>query len=57
MSGVDDKVEFDTHLALALMRLTTMGFDPETKQANLFLTSFFTKEVEKLGTTKYRGFV
>ena len=38
----DDISELDAHLAQAPMRLTTMGVDPETKQASLILMSSFT---------------
>ena len=34
--------ELDAHLAQAPMRLTAMGADPETNQANLILMSSFT---------------
>jgi hypothetical protein len=38
----DDIASLDSHLAQAPMRLTTMGVDPETKQASLILMSSFT---------------
>ena len=37
----DDIATLDAHLAQARMRLTTMGVDPETKQASLILMSSF----------------
>ena len=37
----DDTSEVDVHLALAPMRLTTMGVDSETKQASLILMPSF----------------
>ena len=42
----DDISELDAHLAQTHMRLTTMGVDPETKQASLILMSSF---IGKLG--------
>jgi len=42
----DDILELDAHLAQAPMRLTTMGVDPETKQASLILITSF---IGKLG--------
>jgi len=38
----DDISELGAHLAQAPMRLTSMGVDPETKQASLILMSSFT---------------
>jgi len=38
----DDMSRLDAYLAHAPMRLTTMGVDPETKQASLILMSSFT---------------
>ena len=38
----DDITQLDAHLAQALLRLTTMGVDNETKQANSILMSSFT---------------
>jgi hypothetical protein len=38
----DDIPAMDAHLAQAPMRLTTMGVDPETKQASLIFMSSFT---------------
>jgi hypothetical protein len=37
----DDISELDAHLAQAPMRLTTIGVDPQTKQASLILMSSF----------------
>ena len=45
VTGVDIAA-LDVHLAQAPMRMTTMGVDPETKQASLILMSFF---IGKLG--------
>ena len=41
VTGVDIAT-LDVHLAHAPMRLTTIGVDPETKQASLILMSSFT---------------
>jgi len=38
----DNLIELDSHLAQASIKLTTMGFDPDTRQANLILMSSFT---------------
>ena len=42
----DDISKLDAHFAHAPMRLTTMGFNPNTKQASLILISSF---IWKLG--------
>jgi hypothetical protein len=44
----DDISELDAHLDHAPMRLTTMGVDPETKQASLILMSSFTGKLGHL---------
>ena len=41
----DDISELDAYLAYVPMRLTTIGVDPETKQASLILMSSFTREL------------
>ena len=40
-----DISELDAHLAHAPMRLTTIGVDPETKQASLILMCSFTRKM------------
>jgi hypothetical protein len=41
----DDISELDAHLARAPMQLTSMGVDPETKQASLIFMSSFTRKL------------
>ena len=41
----DDISELDAYLAYVPMRLTTIGIDPETKQASLILMSSFTRKL------------
>jgi len=51
----EDISKLDAHLAQTPMRLTTMGVDPKTKQASLFLMSSF---AGKLGHwAQQNGFV
>ena len=38
----DNFTELDSHLARAPIKLTTMGVDPNTRQASLILISSFT---------------
>ncbi len=49
----EDIATLDAHLAQAPMRLTTMGVDLETKQANFNLHVLIYWEVWTLGSTKY----
>jgi hypothetical protein len=41
----DNLTELDSHFTQAPIKLTTMGVDPETRQASLILMFYFTRKL------------